>query len=139
MPHPVRLHRSDRLRQPPRRVENGHDARRRIWRGGRLQSSNRSDCLMADTDLLRVKPEHEIVPRRALDVEVARMTKRFGAFTALDDVSMHVTAGSFHALLGENGAGQSTLVKCLVGFYEPTHGLINVDQRERTIRSPHDS
>ena len=50
------------------------------------------------------------------------MTKRFGAFTALDDVSIKVPAGSFHALLGENGAGKSTLVKCMMGFYRPTDG-----------------
>ena len=67
------------------------------------------------------------------------MTKRFGAFTALDDVSMRVTAGSFHALLGENGAGKSTLVKCLVGYYQPDAGQIAVDGRERDIRSPHDA
>ena len=52
---------------------------------------------------------------------------------------MKVAAGSFHALLGENGAGKSTLVKCLVGFYQPDAGQIQVNGRERTIRSPHDS
>jgi simple sugar transport system ATP-binding protein len=94
---------------------------------------------MAEGEGMRVKPEHEIVLDHALEVQVSGMTKRFGAFTALDDVSMHVAAGSFHALLGENGAGKSTLVKCLVGFYEPTSGQISVDGRERSIRSPHDS
>ena len=63
------------------------------------------------------------------------MTKRFGAFTALGDVSMHVRAGSLHALLGENGAGKSTLVKCMVGFYRADEGSIQVDARERTIDS----
>ncbi len=67
------------------------------------------------------------------------MTKRFGAFTALDDVSLHVKAGSFHALLGENGAGKSTLVKCLVGYHPPDAGQIVVGRREREIRSPHDA
>ncbi len=94
---------------------------------------------MAEAEMMRMKPEHEIVLDHALEVAVNGMTKRFGAFTALDDVSMYVAPGSFHALLGENGAGKSTLVKCLVGFYEPTSGQISVDGRERTIRSPHDS
>ena len=71
--------------------------------------------------------------------EILGMTKRFGAFTALDDVTMRVPAGSFHALLGENGAGKSTLVKCLVGYYRPDAGQIVVGQRERDIRSPHDA
>ncbi|HZO43102.1 MAG TPA: ABC transporter ATP-binding protein [Methylomirabilota bacterium] len=67
------------------------------------------------------------------------MTKRFGAFTALDDVSLRVEAGSFMALLGENGAGKSTLVKCLVGYHQPDAGEIMVGGRERDIRSPHDA
>ena len=46
--------------------------------------------------------------RRALSVETIGTTMRFGGFTALDDVSIKVPAGSFHALLGENGAGKST-------------------------------
>ena len=40
----------------------------------------------------------------ALGIEILGMTKCFGAFTALEDVSLTVPAGSFHALLGENGA-----------------------------------
>ena len=67
------------------------------------------------------------------------MTKRFGAFVALDDVSMKVRAGAFHALLGENGAGKSTLVKCIVGYYRAEEGQIQVNAREREIRSPHDA
>jgi simple sugar transport system ATP-binding protein len=78
-------------------------------------------------------------PGGALGIEILGMTKRFGAFTALDDVSMKVPAGSFHALLGENGAGKSTLVKCLVGYHRPDAGSIVVGQRERDIRSPHDA
>ena len=67
------------------------------------------------------------------------MTKRFGAFTALDDVTMRVQAGAFHALLGENGAGKSTLVKCLVGYQRPDAGQVMVGGRERDIRTPHDA
>jgi len=76
---------------------------------------------------------------RAVEVEVLGMTKRFGAFTALEDVSLRVEAGSFTALLGENGAGKSTLVKCLVGYHQPDTGQITVAGRERDIRSPHDA
>src|ERR1043166_8002869 len=92
-----------------------------------------------ESDLMRVKPERESIPERALAVQVIGMTKRFGAFAALDDVSITVAAGAFHALLGENGAGKSTLVKCLVGFYQPDSGQILVDGHEREIRSPYDS
>ena len=67
------------------------------------------------------------------------MTKRFGSFTALEDVSIKVGAGTFHALLGENGAGKSTLVKCIMGFYRPTAGAVLVDGRELTIANPRDA
>ncbi|GJE77839.1 ABC transporter ATP-binding protein [Methylorubrum suomiense] len=72
----------------------------------------------------------------ALAVETIGMTKRFGGFTALDDVSMRIEAGGFHALLGENGAGKSTLVKCVMGFYAPSAGSVLVDGREAEITGP---
>ncbi|MGB8701650.1 MAG: ABC transporter ATP-binding protein [Thermosynechococcaceae cyanobacterium] len=73
------------------------------------------------------------------DLEVVRMTKRFGSLTALNDVSMHLKPGTFHALLGENGAGKSTLVKCIMGFYRPDEGNVIIDQQARTIDSPRDA
>jgi len=76
------------------------------------------------------------VPDHALDVEAVSMTKRFGEFTALDQVSLKVPAGTFHALLGENGAGKSTLVKCIMGYYLPDEGDILVDGREQVIDNP---
>ena len=67
----------------------------------------------------------------ALGVEAIAMSKRFGDFTALDDVSLKVAPGSFHALLGENGAGKSTLVKCIMGYYQPDAGEVVVGGRQR--------
>jgi simple sugar transport system ATP-binding protein len=73
------------------------------------------------------------------ELEVVNMTKRFGTFTALDNVSLHLKPGTFHALLGENGAGKSTLVKCIMGFYTPTSGEVLIDKQTRTIDSPRDA
>jgi simple sugar transport system ATP-binding protein len=72
----------------------------------------------------------------ALALQTFELTKRFGAFTALDRVSMTVRPGTVHALLGENGAGKSTLVKCIVGYQKPDGGAVLLDDREHDIASP---
>ena len=72
----------------------------------------------------------------ALTLETYQLTKRFGAFTAMDAVSMRVEPGSVHALLGENGAGKSTLVKCVAGFQRAEEGSILIDGREQDIANP---
>lgn len=75
----------------------------------------------------------------ALGLEVLGASKRFGAFRALDDVTLKVRAGTVHALLGENGAGKSTLVKGLVGYGLLDSGQIVADGREARIASPRDA
>jgi ABC-type uncharacterized transport system ATPase subunit len=72
----------------------------------------------------------------ALGLSTYALTKRFGAFTALDDVSIDVAPGSVHALLGENGAGKSTLVKCVAGFHPPDGGAVLIDGREHDVATP---
>lgn len=74
-----------------------------------------------------------------LALEVIAMSKRFGNFVALDQVSLRVHTGSIHALLGENGAGKSTLVKCMMGYYRPDDGDLLVWERERTLQNPRDA
>ena len=72
----------------------------------------------------------------ALALDTFQLTKRFGAFTALDNVSLKVTPGTVHALLGENGAGKSTLVKCVVGYQRAEVGSVLIDGREQEIATP---
>ena len=72
----------------------------------------------------------------ALALDTYQLTKRFGAFTAMDSVTMHVQPGTVHALLGENGAGKSTLVKCVAGFQRAEEGSILIDGREQDIANP---
>lgn len=78
-------------------------------------------------------------PPRALGIETVLTTMRFGAFTALEDVSIRVAPGTLHALLGENGAGKSTLVKCVMGFHRATSGQLLVGGREALVRDPRDA
>ncbi len=72
-------------------------------------------------------------------LELAKITKKFGEFTACEDVSLHVSPGSIHALLGENGAGKSTLVKCVMGYHSASSGDILVGGRSREIAHPSDA
>ena len=72
----------------------------------------------------------------ALSLDTYELTKRFGNFTAMDRVTMHVEPGTVHALLGENGAGKSTLVKCVAGYQRAEEGSILIDGREQDIANP---
>ncbi len=77
--------------------------------------------------------------RRGPSLETVGMTKTFGRFTALDNVSVKVPAGTVHALLGENGAGKSTLVKCVMGYYAPDKGTLLLDGAEVAVKNPRDA
>jgi ABC-type uncharacterized transport system ATPase subunit len=67
------------------------------------------------------------------------ITKRFGALTAVDDVSLSVRPGTVHALLGENGAGKSTLMRVAFGMLQPDRGSISLDGKPRRFGSPADA
>lgn len=71
-------------------------------------------------------------------LEVVNLSKQYGQFTALDNVSLRLKQGTIHGLLGENGAGKSTLVGLISGQNTATSGSIilnglrveNADVRE---------
>ena len=69
-------------------------------------------------------------------LEVRRVTKSFGATVALKDASFSVAAGEAHALLGENGAGKSTMVKLLSGLISPDEGEIALAGARVVLDSP---
>ena len=66
-------------------------------------------------------------------------TKRFGSILALDDVSFEVRQGEILALLGDNGAGKSTMIKCISGVHAIDSGEIVLDGVTATIQSPADA
>jgi ABC-type sugar transport system ATPase subunit len=64
------------------------------------------------------------------------LSKRFGAVTALTDVSFDIRTGDVHAIVGENGAGKSTLLKILAGIVQPDAGDIVWRGRPLEVKSP---
>src|SRR5580698_10254016 len=69
----------------------------------------------------------EAPPERAMSaVVVENLAKRFGDFTAVQDVSFEVAAGQVTALVGPNGAGKTTTIEILEGFQAPSAGTARV-------------
>ena len=60
-------------------------------------------------------------------LEMQNVTKTFGKFTALDNLSMHVPKGAVYGLVGPNGAGKSTAIRLLTGVYRPDSGEITLE------------
>ncbi|MBX9930337.1 MAG: ABC transporter ATP-binding protein [Methylobacterium sp.] len=70
-------------------------------------------------------------------LRIAGLSKRFGAFAALSDVSLDLTAGEFVCLLGPSGCGKSTLLRLVAGFETPTSGTIMLGSEDLAALPPH--
>ncbi len=60
-------------------------------------------------------------------IRVSNLTRRYGDFTAVDDVNFTIQRGEIVGLLGHNGAGKTSIMKMLTGYLEPTGGRIEID------------
>jgi sulfate transport system ATP-binding protein len=69
-------------------------------------------------------------------IEARNVTKRFGDFLALDDISLEVASGSLTALLGPSGSGKSTLLRVIAGLETPDAGAVFISGREATALTP---
>ncbi len=88
---------------------------------------------MSPKDIPALKPDTPFI------LEMSRISKTFGAVTALVDVSIKLRQGEVLALVGDNGAGKSTLIKILSGFHHPDSGTIVYQGKEVHFRSPRDA
>ncbi len=70
-------------------------------------------------------------------VRLRNITKRFGGFNAVDDVSLEIRRGELFCLLGGSGCGKSTLLRMLAGFEMPSAGEILIDGRDMAGVPPH--
>jgi len=71
-------------------------------------------------------------------IRIRNVTKRFGDFTAVDDVSLDIGKGELFSILGGSGCGKSTLLRMLAGFEVPTAGRIEIDGQDVTDLPPYE-
>src|SRR6476661_4876571 len=72
-------------------------------------------------------------------LELKNITKTFGSVIANNDVSIKVEKGTIHAIVGENGAGKSTVMRIAYGFYNADSGEILFGGKPVEIKTPHDA
>ncbi|HSJ96461.1 MAG TPA: ABC transporter ATP-binding protein [Myxococcota bacterium] len=66
-------------------------------------------------------------PRQGIPIEAERLVRRFGAREALAGVDLRIAPGEAFGLLGANGAGKTTFIRCLTGWLLPSSGVVRVD------------
>ena len=69
-------------------------------------------------------------------IEARGISKQFGGVEVLSDINLDFSVGEIHALLGENGAGKSTIAKILEGDHRPTRGQIKLNGESEDVSSP---
>ena len=72
-------------------------------------------------------------------LELKNVSKSFGGVSALRDVDFALARGEIHGLVGENGAGKSTMMKIIAGMHHDFQGQMLLEGREVRFRNPHDS
>jgi putrescine transport system ATP-binding protein len=70
-------------------------------------------------------------------ISVRGLTKRFGAFSAVEDVNLDIYRGELFCLLGASGCGKSTLLRMLAGFEQPSVGTVTIDGQDMSSVPPH--
>ena len=97
-----------------------------------------------DMPILHIQEERNVGRTSHMDeskvvIQMKDIVKKFGDFTANDHINLTVHKGEVHAILGENGAGKSTMMNVLCGLYKPTSGQIFINEKEVHFNSPKDA
>ncbi len=71
------------------------------------------------------------------DLRLDGVTKRFGSFVAVDDLTLTVPEGAFFALLGPSGCGKTTTLRMVAGLEEPTSGTVSIGDEDITALRPY--
>lgn len=71
------------------------------------------------------------------DLRLTNVTKSYGDFTAVDDLTLTIPKGSFFALLGPSGCGKTTTLRMIAGLEEPTAGSIALGETDITFSRPY--
>ena len=101
---------------------------------------NREDGLRMDSTMFLTRVPYSAHAVRTPILSVSQLTKRFGAFTAVDDVSFHINPGEIVGLLGPNGAGKTTTFHMFLGLITPSGGTVHMfgldlaAERERVLQ-----
>ncbi len=83
-------------------------------------------------------PATTIAADPAAYVRIANLTKKFGDFVAVDNVSLDIRRGEIFCLLGGSGSGKTTLLRMLAGFETPTSGSIQIDGADMSTTPPYE-
>jgi ABC-type sugar transport system ATPase subunit len=82
------------------------------------------------------RPQDAPDARRSVAVELSGVTKRFGEFVAVEDLTLEIYEGEFFSLLGPSGCGKTTTLRMIAGLEEPTSGRILFDGKDVTDDAP---
>lgn len=88
---------------------------------------------------MTLTPDTQHTGTRTPTLSLRNISKNFGDFTAVNDVSFDLHDGEVVGLIGENGAGKSSLLKILAGVYRADGGSIEISGRPVNFRGPHDA